>query len=687
MAQRRLSDQELKTAAAKVGASIDPNDPRNVLFSGNEEAFRKEIQAVAERPPVVQKTVVDDQSDKSSSRSTASRIVPSALRIVPTILGGVAGGMLGSAVPVAGTAAGAAAGSAGGGALGEYLAQKYENWVDPAEDIPINKTQVAVQGVLSGLPAGKVFGVAAKLPGVRQVIASPTMRNILGDVSESAVGRFFGKSYAPTATARLAEEFPRVVAKSAGRGATSQVVGGTATRMAAGEPTTTSDVLKDAAVGGTVGMLVPGSTRVKSTVARALDTDLAAGTMGGIGGGYTAYRTGRGPLDIAIGTVLGATSGVATRRGFKTAKAVADKFTGAAARQLEKQNLSKWEQEARNMTEAEEYLARVKKAGIAYSDEALLVAQKEEDRIAARLSKEQAEKFKQTSAAEKVLKENYEQEARNLNARDAWIQSTQKAATEQELQSALKLEKANIRNRTDLLRQQKLAALAHADEVVATEKNWRQVAKNENAREIYLTRLKAQNSYDEVQAMREVELAWLQESKNMNAAEKALRRIAVEKVAQARNAQLFAQGLEAAPPSMRVNSTITKDGVTSTTTQTFRMTKDEATEAIQSFKDAVKTSKSQAKLSPDQIRERLSSTDDIRLVELAQEMSARPILEASDPRLPEYKAIFRRVVGRDPVLGTKDYAPGTAQGQWRSGRMTPTLAAGEVVNMPYDPTR
>jgi hypothetical protein len=271
-------------------------------------------------------------------------------------------------------------------------------------------------------------------------------------------------------------------------------------------------------------------------------------------------------------------------------------------------------------------LAKVKKAGIAYSDEALLVAQKEEDRIAARLSKEQAEKFRQTSAAEKLLKENYEQEARNLNARDAWIQSTQKAATEQELQSALKLEKANIRNRTDLLRQQKLAALAHADEVVATEKNWRQVAKNENAREIYLTRLKAQNSYDEVQAMREVELAWLQEAKNMNAAEKALRRIAVEKVAQARNAQLFAQGLEAAPPSMRVNSTITKDGVTSTTTQTFRMTTEEAKDAIKSFRQASVDAKSQVTGGPVTVslEERQIAPEMARLRELAAKRLKTP---------------------------------------------------------------
>ena len=48
MAQRRPSDNELKTAAAKVGASIDPNDPRIVFFSGNEEAFRKEIQSITE---------------------------------------------------------------------------------------------------------------------------------------------------------------------------------------------------------------------------------------------------------------------------------------------------------------------------------------------------------------------------------------------------------------------------------------------------------------------------------------------------------------------------------------------------------------------------------------------------------------------------------------------------------------
>ena len=38
MAQRRLRDDELKTIADEVGASIDPKDPRNVFFSGNEES-------------------------------------------------------------------------------------------------------------------------------------------------------------------------------------------------------------------------------------------------------------------------------------------------------------------------------------------------------------------------------------------------------------------------------------------------------------------------------------------------------------------------------------------------------------------------------------------------------------------------------------------------------------------------
>ena len=673
MAQRRLRDDELKSAATKVGADIDPADPRNVIFSGpeNEEAFRKEVQAVAERAPEPLKNTTNDQLPEGSSQSMASRIVPSALRIVPAILGGVAGGALGSVVPVAGTTAGAATGGAAGSALGEYLAQKYENFVDPAEDTPINFAQVGVQGALGAVPVGKALGVATKIPGVRQVVASPTMRNILEGVSESAVGRFFGKSYAPTAATRLAEEFPRVVAKSAGRGATSQVVGGTATRMADGEPTTASDVLKDAVVGGTVGALVPGSTRIKSTVARGLDTDLAAGAIGGVGGGYTAYRTGRSPLDIAIGTAIGATSGVATRRGLKTAKAVADKYTGEATRRLEKQELSKWTQEARNMNEAENYIAKVKKAGIAYEDEAMRVAQKEEDRIASRLSKEQAEKFKQAAAAAKVQKEDYAQLAKNLNAREDWIKATQDAATAQELESVLKLEQAQIRARTDLLKQQKAAAVADAKNVVDTEKYWRQVAKNEYARDAYLKRVKDQTSYAEVESMRQSELAWLQEAKNMNEAEKVLHRMSADKIAQARNSQLFAQGLEAAPPSMRVNSSITKDGVTSTTSQTFRLSKDKAKEAMDLFSAEVETSKSRAKMTPDEIRQTLSSTDDIRLVELAQEMSARPIVLASDPRLPEYKAIFRRVVGRDPKLGTEDYAPATAQGLWRAGRMKP----------------
>ena len=605
------------------------------------------------------------------SQSMASRIVPSALRIVPAILGGVAGGALGSVVPVAGTAAGAATGGAAGSALGEYLAQTYENFVDPAEDTPINFAQVGVQGALGAVPVGKVLGVATKIPGVKQVVASPTMRNILEGVSESAVGRFFGKSYAPTAATRLAEEFPRVVAKSAGRGATSQVVGGTATRMADGEPTTASDVLKDAVVGGTVGAFVPGSTRIKSTVARGLDTDLAAGTIGGITGGVTAYRANRDPMEIAISTALGAGSGISGRKLLRYANDKSASTAAAQARSAEARELSKWTQEARNMNEAENYIAKVKKAGIAYEDEAMRVAQKEEDRIASRLSKEQAEKFRQASAAAKVQKEDYEQLAKNLNAREDWIKATQDAATAQELESVLKLEQAQIRARTDLLKQQKAAAVADAKNVVETEKYWRQVAKNENARDVYLKRVKDQTSYAEVESMRQSELAWLQEAKNMNEAEKVLRRMSADKIAQARNSQLFAQGLEAAPPSMRVNSSITKDGVTSTTSQTFRLSKDKAKEAMDLFSAEVETSKSRAKMTPDEIRQTLSSTDDIRLVELAQEMSARPIVLASDPRLPEYKAIFRRVVGRDPKLGTEDYAPATAQGLWRAGRMKP----------------
>ena len=82
MAQRRLRDDELKTIADEVGASIDPKDPRNVFFSGNEEAFRKKVQDVAGRPPVPLETPTTldtpKQSFMASGLDSAGRMARSA---------------------------------------------------------------------------------------------------------------------------------------------------------------------------------------------------------------------------------------------------------------------------------------------------------------------------------------------------------------------------------------------------------------------------------------------------------------------------------------------------------------------------------------------------------------------------------------------------------------------------------
>ena len=247
MAQRRLSDQELKTAAVKVGASIDPNDPRNVLFSGNEEAFRKEIQAVAERPPVVV-----DNTPEESSWGDAS--ITTGLRVVPAIVGGLAGTLV---APGPGTAAGGAA----GGALGESLAQWYEG-------TDLNPTQIAMAGALNAIPTARYLARGGGA--VLRSIAPGVERRLAGMLAPRAT------SVGPGLLDRVnPRELARTVAQSATTGATVAPIENSASRYVQGQPTTRQDVTRDM----TLGALLGGGTPVVGKIAQ-LPFRVAAPTAG-----------------------------------------------------------------------------------------------------------------------------------------------------------------------------------------------------------------------------------------------------------------------------------------------------------------------------------------------------------------------------------------------------------------------
>jgi hypothetical protein len=223
--------------------------------------------------------------------SWTDAVVPTALRIVPAIAGAAAGSFLGPF--------GTAGGGATGAALGEYLAQKYEV---PGEN-DVNLAQVGVQGVLGAIPVGKM----AQIPGIRQGAAR---------LANTAAGRLFAKSAAASTPAqRVTQQLPRAIASAAGQGAVLGAASGTPTRMAAGQPTTMGDIVRDVGYGAALGGAVPvagrGAIISKDLGARGIGAAARNPTINAAltglstsGAAYTGYRSG-GPYGAITGGLAG----------------------------------------------------------------------------------------------------------------------------------------------------------------------------------------------------------------------------------------------------------------------------------------------------------------------------------------------------------------------------------------------
>jgi hypothetical protein len=314
MAVRELSNDEIARLAERFGLSVANNDkgqPREIAGGVPQRIlsqFDAEVERLTNSPPplpeeyamedrVGQSTLhsdpapprmdIDPGESSSPDRSFLDTAVPMAIRVVPAVVGSAVGSLGG---PI-----GTAAGGAVGGALGEALAQKYEV---PGEN-DINWRQVAVQGGLNATP----FNRMGNIPGVRQASAR---------LAETSAGRIFGRSAsASTPAQRVIREFPRTVAAASGRGAVIGAASGTPTRMAADQPTTMGDIVRDIGYGAAIGGALPVAGRAaiesKNLAGRAarnkvINPTLSAGAASL--GGYVGYRSG-GPYGATTGAIAG----------------------------------------------------------------------------------------------------------------------------------------------------------------------------------------------------------------------------------------------------------------------------------------------------------------------------------------------------------------------------------------------
>lgn len=113
-------------------------------------------------------------------RKAGDSAIPTALRVVPAVVGGAVGGTLGSVLPGPGTVLGAAGGGALLGGLGETAAQALE--IQSGQREKINPTQIGVQTVLSGVP---LPGATAARTGVN-IAKRSAQGAVLGGVGTGA---------------------------------------------------------------------------------------------------------------------------------------------------------------------------------------------------------------------------------------------------------------------------------------------------------------------------------------------------------------------------------------------------------------------------------------------------------------------------------------------------------------------
>lgn len=107
-----------------------------------------------------------------------------------------------------------------------------------------------------------------------------------------------------------------------------------------------------------------------------------------------------------------------------------------------------------------------------------------------------------------------------------------------------------------------------------------QEARDLSVHERMLDRIKRAETKEQVLAAKEQWQSILQEAKNLNAREKKLAQIAADDAAQARFRELFPDGGERSAPAARVMSSTKKDGIRTTTAQLIRPTGTSAQEEL-----------------------------------------------------------------------------------------------------------
>jgi hypothetical protein len=681
MASRRLSDEELKTAAAKVGASIDPNDPRNVFFSGNEEAFRKEIQAVAERPPVLQKTVVDDQSDKSSSisrnvKDTVAEFFPAAGAVIGSI-GGAPGRLLGYA------------GGQGyreliqrGNELPGAVADIYRNLRDGDPNVRFATLKGAVQGAAQGtgnlIPGGRgtqaavsslqadkpytaaAEGIGAALDAatvgsagaIRKAFTSKPVRTTIGtllglggaeggkaaaDVVADVTGltpdqRVLAETVASIPSFALGASLahpaaPRIAARVATNPVVTALGAGGLEYARSGSPFNAA-IAASGALGGRKALssyLESNNQKTAAINRQTLTQEVAR--LEGLERYDEATALKQKALQDDTGTTALYKQITAERAAGEKKLAAITKANTAKAAAAAREQFNQWVQEAKNLKEGEDFLLRQA------ADEATLKLQKE---------------F---------------QDAKNANLADDYKERVVKATSAYEIEAEKQFELKRLAREKKLTRDRIDDVRKAAD----TQKHWLEVARSLEAQKDFVDSLKNANSYYETDALLKASKAEIALDKALAKQQKIDATKAAENAAAARNDVLFAHGTEAAPPSMTVRSALSDKGIIRTTIQKFFAAPDP--DAPQSGAGGPRT-----------MQDILSGPTKARAEELESKRRAAKVLSGESLVIPSTQLPLAEQLAWDKVLAQRQGMKGAATNT--SETIPNRNAAAALVNNP-----
>jgi len=214
---------------------------------------------------------------------------------------------------------------------------------------------------------------------------------------------------------------------------------------------------------------------------------------------------------------------------------------------------------------------------------------------------------------------------------------------------------------------------------VDLEAYWAQEAKNLNARDAYfekmaedltvhqrmLEKVRQAETRAQLEAAKKEYQEVLQHAKNLNARERKLAEIAVEEEAAMREAALFPDGGEVGPASQRIISRRTKDGVTTTTSQTVRQSGESPRSPTQSGPPQLQPSPAAQEFLND-ILPRLESSGLYDPSVLARELSRKAIITE------EEAAQLKNLIARMGVSASEVGITHAAAGSPRSYVNTPS---------------